>query len=172
MHSHGKRKAHTPIKDKPGGGMGGGDSSGGAREKRRSSGGPRRSWIPQNEETSVEAVGVIRTERFAAARARELEAASMALPPLTTPSKARLARLGAPPARMPLRRRAASFRPYTMPLSVRQNLHKRRKMTSGAGVRVLCRACRRNTRLLASRQRDCNPQQPGVGTDFGVCSSF
>ena len=106
------------------------------------------------EENSFEKAGVIRAERFAAARAQELQAAFAALPPGTAPSAAaRLARIGAPPARMLLRRRAASFRPYRMPLFLRISAMKRRKLPSGAGVHVRCRACRRATRLLSSRQR-------------------
>ena len=94
--------------------------------------------VPHNEDSSFERVGVIRAERFAAARAPELEAALLALPPLTAPrASSRLDRLGVPPARMPLRRRAASFRPYKMPLFVRLNPRKKRKLAFGEGVLVL-----------------------------------
>ena len=110
-------------------------------------------WVSPNEDASFERVGVIRAERFAAARALELEAVLLALPPLTAPAaSSRLDHLGAPPPRMPLRRRAASFRPYKMPLFVRLNPRKRRKLASGEGVLMLCRARRRTTKLLASRQ--------------------
>ena len=124
-------------------------------QARRSSGEKpsRRSWIPDNEETSFERVGIIRAENFAAARATELEAASATMPVHMAPSAARLARIGAPPVRMRLRRRAASFRPYKMPLFVRLNPRKKRKLPSEAGVRVPCRASRRAVRHLAARQR-------------------
>ena len=114
-------------------------------------------WIPPDEDVSFERAGLVRAERFAAARGPELAAAADMLPPRAADSAARLARLGAPPARMPLRRRAASFRPYKMPLSVRLSPGKRRKLASGAGVPMLCRARRRATRLLMVRQ------QPGAG---------
>ena len=119
--------------------------------KRRSSG-ERRAWVPHGEESSFELAGVIRAEAFAAARKQELVAASEALPPLVPSSADALIRIGAPPARMRLRRRAASFRPYSMPLSVRLNPRKKRKVLTGSGAIVMCRAARRAVRRLALRQ--------------------
>jgi len=115
--------------------------------------GRRASFIPDNEDTSFARVEVIRAERFAAARAAELEEACAALPPRIAPAASRLSDVGAPPARMRLRRRAASYRPYKMPLSVRLNPRKKRRLSSGMVVRVLCRACRRAVRSLAAKQQ-------------------
>jgi hypothetical protein len=115
--------------------------------------GHRASFIPGNEDTSFAGVEVIRTERFAAARAAELEEACALLPHRIAPAASRLSDMGTPPARMRLRRRAASYRPYKMPLSVRLNPRKKRRLSSGMGVRVPCRACRRAVRLLAAKQQ-------------------
>ena len=124
--------------------------------------GHRASFIPDHEDTSFAGVEVIRAERFAAARAAELEEACALLPHRIAPAASRLSDMGTPPARMRLRRRAASYRPYKMPLSVRLNPRKKRRLSSGMGVRVPCRACRRAVRLLAAKQQADADDQAAV----------
>ncbi len=155
-----KRKAGAHVSPGGGGGSGSAGFCRGGRQ-RSSGGGGRRAWIPHDEETSIERAGVIRAEAFAAARQKEIQGAAAVLPALVRSADA-LACAGAPPARMPLRRRAASFRPYTMPLSVRLNPRKKRRVLSGAGVVVLCRASLRAVRRLASRQGSLSPERRGL----------
>ena len=112
--------------------------------------------ISKDEDISFENSSVIRPEMFAMARSREITVLASTIPPPVQvrrqPRVRRCGHEGLATERMPLRRRAASYRSYKMPLFVRLHPRKKARLDPSVLFKTPCRAKRRSRKALILRQ--------------------